>query len=370
VLGELDVKGVFERQHDCHVGVRGQAPSEKVVVVVQVGHRDKEPAISDQDPPHFVAESARGTGYRHAQQGGLTREPDTSRLPACTLGPMSAEAPPRLTPVLVRMLEGRVGSTALMRLLATSPEIAFERVYPFEKSYLTYLTRLAGQLSLRPAKAGAMLELVYDSGDHIGPLPFHDGMVDTDELARRSLAALWGSLCCSLTGQPSPAPRYYAEKYWGQMGPLLDAGLRPVVIDLVRDPRDVIASIRAYNARKSHRLFGRPAAADDWEHLRRLVLGMALRLQELGQPLPVPSILLRYEDFVADIPGHAAQLESLLGVALDAGALVSDTEVLQQHKTSQSVEASVGRWRAELAPREVGLIERRLGPAMKRLGYL
>jgi len=45
-----------------------------------------------------------------------------------------------LTPVLVSGY-GRSGTTALMALLATDPRVAFDRRYPFENRYLTYLVK-------------------------------------------------------------------------------------------------------------------------------------------------------------------------------------------------------------------------------------
>ncbi len=276
---------------------------------------------------------------------------------------------PGLVPVLVRMLEGRVGSTAMMRLLGTSPEIAFERKYPFESSYLTYLARLVGQLALRPSAPGVMLEIVYQTDERIGPLPFDAHIIEPLALAHRSLAAVWAEFS-ALLAERSPVPvRYYAEKYWGSAQQLIEAGLRPVVIDLVRDPRDVIASVRAFNRRRSNRLFGRPGAADDSEHFRQLVMGMALRFEQFGQALPVPTAKVRYEDFVTDMSSQAKALGTLLDLHLDPFAVASDTTMLDEHKTSASIESSIGRWKEELLASEVGYIERRLAPFMAQYGY-
>src|SRR5882724_11739526 len=47
-----------------------------------------------------------------------------------------------LMPILVAGY-GRVGSTALMALLATDERVAFDRRYPFENRYLTYVAKLS-----------------------------------------------------------------------------------------------------------------------------------------------------------------------------------------------------------------------------------
>ena len=96
-----------------------------------------------------------------------------------------------LTPILVRMLEGRVGSTAMMQLLATSSSVALDRVYPFQNSYLTYFAPATGQISRPcPGRAG-ILEFVYQSDPCVEPLPFEAGIIDPLDMAQRSLSAIW-----------------------------------------------------------------------------------------------------------------------------------------------------------------------------------
>ncbi len=275
-----------------------------------------------------------------------------------------------LRPVLVRMLEGRVGSTLLMRLLGTAREVTFDRVYPYEHSYLTYLVRLTGQLAGTPPERDGMLDLLYGSGPGVGPLPFPppEGL-DTAELAAHALRGAWRGF--SGSSHHDPHARYYAEKYWGDPASVTAAGLEPVLIDLVRDPRDVIASIRAFNAKTGRQRFGRAESADDGEHLRRLVLGMRLRFAEFAAPAPdaVERIELRYEELVGDLPAQAERLSTLLGVELDAALARSKAPEMAGHATSPTPEGSIGRWRQDLAPEEVATIERRLGGHMDRLGY-
>ena len=275
-----------------------------------------------------------------------------------------------LTPVLVRMLEGRVGSTAMMQLLASSPEVALDRAYPFHNSYLTYFVHLTGLVSGQQPTDQGIVELVYQGDRRLGPLPFQAGIVDAQEMASRSLSAIWATFSQQVLERSDTTERFYAEKYWGSLEPLLAAGLRPIVIELVRDPRDVIPSIRAYNHRYSDRFFGRPLASDDFHHLKHLVVGMALRFNEFKATLPVPTLKVRYEDFVTDPEAYASKLEDLLGTTLDPGALVADKAVLDQHMTSATVRQSIGRWQGDLSPEEVSFIETRLGANMREFGYL
>lgn len=273
----------------------------------------------------------------------------------------------QLTPIVVRMLEGRVGSTLLMHLLGTSDDIVFDRTYPYENSYLTYLLRLADIIASEAATSLTLEEIVlYGPADEIGPIPFTPVMVDRADLSRRSLAALWAAF--TEASATDGGPRYYAEKFWGDVGSLLAAGLSPMVINVVRDPRDVIASIRAFNLKTGEPRFGRRTSQDDEQHFEGLVAGMGFRFRELSSPVQAPHVTVRYEDLVADPAGTASELSTFLGVELRPSRLGTG-DFGDRHMTSESVAASVGRWRRDLSQREIEYIERRLGSSMKLYGY-
>jgi hypothetical protein len=274
-----------------------------------------------------------------------------------------------LTPILVRLLEGRVGSTMLMQLLGTSPMIDFDRVYPFENSYLTYLVRLAGQMAQPFSPAWRMVDLLYGDEPRLGPLPFDPVDIDPGELARQSLGGLWSAFSCTRRRASPGARSHYAEKYWGRMAPVERAGITAVVVYLVRDPRDVVASVRAFNVKRDARLFGRAQVGDDDEHLRRMVAGMGFRFREMEAPIKSPTVTLRYEDLVTDPADSTGRLEAVLGIPLDPSALTAASRDQTDHMTSRSAAASVGRWRQDLSDDEVALIERRLGAHMTRHGY-
>jgi hypothetical protein len=67
-----------------------------------------------------------------------------------------------LVPILVRMMDARVGSTAMMQLLSTAPEVAMDRRYRYEHSYLTYFVRLMGQIT---HSDGANITLKKQNGE-------------------------------------------------------------------------------------------------------------------------------------------------------------------------------------------------------------
>jgi hypothetical protein len=274
-----------------------------------------------------------------------------------------------LRPILIRLLEGRVGSTLVMQLLGSSDQVWFDRVYPFENSYLTYFTRLVGRISAPRVAEANMVEFLYGDAIRVGPLPFAPEHLSLDDLARDGLRGVWRAFANGVgtaTGRPVS---WYAEKYWGDVSPVIVAGLDPVVVDLVRDPRDIVASVRAFNAKTGRELFGRARARDDRVHLRRMVAGMSFRLQEFGAELPVTHLVIRYEDLVSDLAGQASRLEDVLGVRLDVASIAEARGEMDHHVTSPSAEASVGRWARDLPAADVQAIERTLGDTMVALGY-
>jgi hypothetical protein len=275
---------------------------------------------------------------------------------------------PRVRPVLIRMMEGRVGSTLLMQLIGTSASVGFDRVYPFENSYLTYFLRLLQQTVAPPTPEWGMEELLYGH-ERMGPLPFAPGILDRALFEQEGLAALWTAFTRSIRSGTQSEIGLYAEKFWGDISPVIEAGLSPMVIDLVRDPRDVVTSIRSFNARRDRQSFGRMQADSERSHLRRLVIGMNLRLNEFEVELEVPRLLIRYEDLVSDLAREAARIEAHLGIRIDIAPVLADRASMAPHITSPSPDASVGRWTQELPAEDATYIASAMHDHMRALGY-
>lgn len=274
-----------------------------------------------------------------------------------------------MRPILIRMLDGRVGSTLAMQVLGTNPSVAFDRTYPFENSYLTYLNRLIGNIAVPCQDDGEMIRLLYGGDNLVGPLPFPSGGLDVAMVSRDSLRSVWEAFSNAMSIATGGERPFYAEKYWGDVTPVIAAGLNPVVINLVRDPRDVIASIRAFNAKTGRQSFGRSVVKTDREHLRHVVVGMLLRLREFEEPLPVAHLTVRYEDLVSESMVQVKRMEEATGLRFDIDMVTAAASSMEHHMTSSSPDSSVGRWRRDLAAAEVQLIERRLGAQMRVLGY-
>ncbi|MDQ6849093.1 MAG: hypothetical protein M3070_03745, partial [Actinomycetota bacterium] len=124
-----------------------------------------------------------------------------------------------------------------------------------------------------------------------------------------------------------------------------------------------------YDERLEGARFGRSQASDERSYLRQLIAQMRFRLNEMTMPLPVPRIMIRYEDLINSPREARARVEEVAQIRMQPETIGELTSDARQHITSTSVEASIGRWRQDLDESDIRDIERRLGPWMIELGY-
>ena len=280
------------------------------------------------------------------------------------------EDPSELMPVVgLRLLEGRVGSTLLMELLASSPEVVCDRRYPTgEYRYLSYCARLANWMGtpFDPQRDVGVTEMLFGPGDRGGPLPWDALSLSVETLGPRALHGMWAA-CSRGFRETTPGARWYAEKLACPLDAVVAAAVPIRVIDVVRDPRDVVASMIAFGARSGPWGFGRVPGQSDDEWIVRLIDTFATRLDAFAAPAPAPTRLLRYEDVATDLHGTARTLESELGISLEPTAVLAQRP--EHHVTSSSVESSIGRWRRDL-PRDLSAaLWSALAPRLETLGY-
>jgi hypothetical protein len=201
---------------------------------------------------------------------------------------------------------------------------------------------------------------------------------DPDELVERMVAAppTIGSVL-------SAGFQLYAERHgkarWGDKRPSLVLNLDAVFamfpdaqfVNIVRDPRAVVASIRRVGRQQRWSGRGLAAGVDKWERSLRAADRWRRRLPA-GQFHE-----LRFEDLVAD---PAAVLERLVAfLDLDPGGLDA---MLHHHERTELASAKMHRlvsrpvttetvraWERALKPRQVAFVESVLGDWMARYGY-
>ena len=291
---------------------------------------------------------------------------------------MTARTPaqaPALTPILLRT-SGRSGSTLLMQLLATSERVLFERRYPFEHRYLCHAFQLARMIRLPFADDGTWNnEMLFHGAERrVGPLPYGElDALDRDAVADAAFARLWDAYSAGLrerAGLPADAFACYAEKVPQPVAEAAVAHLGARNLFLLRDPRDEMASIKAFNAKRGYAAFNWQPDDDDLSYARKICSDRRGFLQHLvGFEASERRHFLRYEDLVARPADETRRLSDWLGVELDHGRAAGDASIRAVHMTAPDAAASVGRWRTELGPDVHALFRDELGDELDRLGY-
>lgn len=284
-----------------------------------------------------------------------------------------------LVPLLVKPMEGRTGTTLLMALLGTSDEIVVDRAYPYENRYLLYLTHILMPAGEKYAPGTpdyafppwGMDELMLGTEGRYGPMPFQPLSLDPAEYRKRLVQHAWQAFSEATAAFDGRSHRYYAEKSVPRSIDLVaDSGLEPRVLIIVRDPRDVVSSIRAFDEKRGSYGFGREPGSTEEEYLAFVVEQMRTHLTWIdGAMARYEPLLVRYEDLALDIHGVAAQLSEGLGVKLDPDRRAEIERHLGEHSTASSTTASVGRWKADLSTADADYIARHLEPWIEKFGY-
>ncbi|TMB90758.1 MAG: sulfotransferase [Chloroflexi bacterium] len=304
-----------------------------------------------------------------------------------TLAPDDGEA--GLQPLIVTSL-ARSGSTLLLGLLAGHPEIVVDRIVPYETRTSSYWMHVYKVLS-RPAnhaRAGDLDTFVYN-GHFVGQNPYNAAFRNEPQLVREwygrtsvdGLAAFcrqtiqsFYHVIAKVNGQARP--RYFAEKTLGSPTTFLWRELYTNAheIFLVRDFRDMAASILAFNAKRGYPAFARQQFTSDEEYMHHLQMS-ARELRLAWQQRAQSSLLVRYEDLVRCPQESLARILQHLGLDVSPKIIqgmldsVAATPELQGHRTSQDAESSIGRWRVDMEPRLQQVCQASLAEALAEFGY-
>lgn len=201
---------------------------------------------------------------------------------------------------------------------------------------------------------------------------------DADELVERMVAA-----APTLGSVLSTGFRLYADRHgkprWGDKRPSIVLNLDAAFamfpdaqyVNVVRDPRAVVASIRKVGRQHGWGAHGLPGGTDTWE---RSVRAADQWQRRLG---PAQFLEVQYEDLVTDTAAVLGRLVEFLD--LDVAGLQA---MLRHHERadieSKTLHAFVSKpvttermaaWQEALRPREVAFVESVLGHWMRRYGY-
>ena len=286
---------------------------------------------------------------------------------------------PSLQPLLV-LFSGRSGSTLLMQLLGTSPQIVFDRVYPFEARYLTCLLR-------RLRMNGQECEDRHDCNtvENIGAprqapglcLHRHAECWNDQERWPKNLAVAWREFSraaiaqAGVNGSTVGPPLYYAEKVPLWVPVLLkQAGILFRMIVLVRDPRDVFLSITAFDNKRGFPGFNRLAGDNDWTFAERFVKDYQELFKFFREEKANPSLtVVSYEHLVLKLAHESQRLSKSLHVELDPCVVDKQTSQFVHHMTSNCPRESVERWRREMPTELNEFFLKEVGDWLRYFGY-
>jgi hypothetical protein len=287
---------------------------------------------------------------------------------------------------------GRTGSTLLTTLLGEHPDIVAFEPHAHDSRPFNYWLEIGVALAEPNSRLG-LIDSHSESNDWWlgrGSAPAEPFLAldapmrailagnGVDELLHFVMesAATFAERLAEVSGHPTC--RYAAEKCWPNHVPRLMHELCPATheIFLVRDFRDVVASILAFNAKRGYAAFGREHANSDEEFIDRLAFDVAA-LARSWTGRRDRSVLIRYEDLVTDPHEVLADLFSRL--AID-GSTKQIGRVLERamsrleaaratHQTSPAVSESIGRWRRDLPAAVSARCEESFQQALELFGY-
>ena len=278
-----------------------------------------------------------------------------------------------LEPLLVISIFGRSGTTLLMQLLGTSEQILFDRSYPFETRYLTYLLRwaLLLQQEYRPDPAWNADTNNKEPGDRIGPFPYSNAEYwNGREMWIPCFQSAWREFSGMPAVQTSAGNRYYAEKipFWAPE--YLQKAIPYKTILLIRDPRDVFLSMTAFDKKRGYPGFVRESGDDDWMFARRFVKLFRERIPVIQRETTKPnSMLVPYELLASNLPAASERIGKWLGVRLDPFSVEAQVSSFSHHMTSRNPDESVGRWKKEMHPGIRDFFNKELAKDLEYFGY-
>lgn len=289
-----------------------------------------------------------------------------------------------------------------MALLSRSARVAFPRKYPMEERPFLWCAHSAFLLAGRnPEEISRHFVSSPGGGPRLvrpgyfarrlaanapGPfkLPGQAPLIawyfeETKPAECHAVEALWPIASNALRAAHARdfgiAPDYSAEKTPYRLAMWLASqptSLNARFIVRVRDPRDVWASIRAFDRKRGFFGFGRRKRESENRFMIRFLdqwSSLFSWLDKFSSASQPELFVYRYEDFILETEAAVRGLEGWLGFALDAESPFQARYELARHSTSNSPRESIGKWRTSLSPHESRILEARLSKWLEKWGY-
>jgi Sulfotransferase family len=305
--------------------------------------------------------------------------------------PVSPSRVPAINPLMLTTI-GRSGSKWLAWLLSCHPSVLAFQPLVFEPRLTTYWTTAFRAMSapksyLRQIHAERWDEPRWWLGDGAGPMPAPLELEMDEWLAETGVDNL-AALCQQQVeafylevGRRSDKTDalYFAEKF------LLD----PILLDLtteifpgarelilVRDFRDRLSSVFAWNEKRGEAGFGHEVEMSKAEYLANRVNADAEALAARWRQRGGEAHLVRYEDLILEPRQTLSGILGFLGVADDPDTVAETLEVanrpnelLDGHRTVSDPAQTIGRWRRDLPADLAAECNELLAPVLETFGY-
>ncbi len=306
--------------------------------------------------------------------------------------PLRSSYDPELRPLIVTTL-GRTGSTWLIHLLGAHPGVTAYRPFSFEPRAATYWIDILASLS-EPSSYTQQVE-----GEVHHPLPWWLGagasmtsellpdaelahwlgsghVADLAAFAQQRIDAVYRRVAALGDGHPE----FFTEKCLPEGNvPQLLRELYPDAreVFLVRDFRDMLCSIRAFNEKRGTSAFGLEGEGGEAAYVEEVLASSVESLLREWRSRAGEAHLVRYEDLIAEPE------RTLAGVLDHAGLDASGSRVeevlsnasqeipgMAGHATAAGGPAgSIGRWRHELGPELRSACDAAFAEALSEFGY-
>jgi hypothetical protein len=300
---------------------------------------------------------------------------------------------PAMQPITV-ISPGRSGSTLLMRMLAEHPDIVVHERFPYEQRVCSYWMHFVQVLATPVDTSQAESFEFWTDRKRLIPFPsfFLDpvfagsagptvdrwyGSDQVEEFARVAQATVESFYREHARWRKRVTPAFFAEKFapadhirsiMRQLYP------RAREIFLIRDPRDTLVSVRAFDNKRGRGEFAGQLVESD-EQLVGMIHNSIRDLTRLWKSRSQYGSLIRYEDLIRS---PTEQIRAMLdALELDSSTNVVDAMVnagneatadVNAHRTSPDVGSSIGRWKRDLEPRVQKMCDEAFDGLLDELG--
>jgi len=296
-----------------------------------------------------------------------------------------------LIPISLTTL-GRSGSSVILGHLACHPEISVFSPFSGEAHYLTYFSQIIKTLSsqnsfLFPIQSGNTYGIELLKGDAEVAAQFnltedhlwfqYDYLPKQKQFYLDRLSELyrWKKRGSQPEGM---GPLFMCEKFLPS-GPVelvqeIFPQMKEVV--LVRDFRDILCSVLAFNDKRGFDSFGAEKFSSTEDYVRRCLAPSVEILLKRWNSVKGQACLIRYEDFILEREKLLGRVFAYLGTefcdvqaVIDLAKKTQSDNQRQLHVTTNGVAESVARYERDLSPDLIELCNDVMKEPLLAFGY-